>query len=204
MSGKSYDAFYVLRSVFIPDQNALRVVGDGGGGGGPIEVIIDHTEDSIRLGDGTNFLTSTTDSGKIALDVNVINDLMVDIDHTSDSVRLGDGTDLTTTTTVGPKVGLDVNLVNNPTVNTPLVTNISYNVINAEDSHSFSTSTKRFMLRFRGHGTMNLAYVPGSTGTTFITLRPGTVYTEKDLDASSLTLYFRVNKTGVVEILEWS
>lgn len=38
-----------------------------------VEVDIDHTEDSIRLGDGTNFLTSTTVGADIGLDVNIIN-----------------------------------------------------------------------------------------------------------------------------------
>lgn len=34
----------------------------------PAEVIIDHTNDSIRLGDGTDFFTSTTKGSKIGLD----------------------------------------------------------------------------------------------------------------------------------------
>ena len=38
-----------------------------------LQVSINHTEDSVRLGDGTNFLTSTTLGPKVALDVNVIN-----------------------------------------------------------------------------------------------------------------------------------
>ena len=74
------DAFQVLRSVFDVDKNCLRVcVVDGSpGSGGGIEVIIDHTEDSIRLGDGTNFFTSTNNSGKISLDVNVSNPFIIE------------------------------------------------------------------------------------------------------------------------------
>lgn len=34
-----------------------------------LEVTITHTDDSVRLGDGVNFLTSTTGGGKVALDV---------------------------------------------------------------------------------------------------------------------------------------
>ena len=34
----------------------------------PAEVIIDHTNDSIRLGDGTNLFTGTSKGGKIGLD----------------------------------------------------------------------------------------------------------------------------------------
>lgn len=38
-----------------------------------IDVDLDHTEDSVRLGDGTNFLTSTSENGDIALDVHISN-----------------------------------------------------------------------------------------------------------------------------------
>lgn len=39
-----------------------------------IDVDLDHTEDSVQLGDGTNLLTSTTVGSNIALDVNMVND----------------------------------------------------------------------------------------------------------------------------------
>lgn len=39
-----------------------------------VEVDLSHLDDSVRLGDGTNFLTSTTIGSDIGLDVNVIND----------------------------------------------------------------------------------------------------------------------------------
>lgn len=76
---KGYDANQVLRSVFDVDKNTLRVsiVDGGGGGGGSIEVIISHTNDSIRLGDGTNFFTSTYIGPKVGLDVAVINPVTV-------------------------------------------------------------------------------------------------------------------------------
>lgn len=40
---------------------------------GGLEVIIDHSSDSIRLGDGTNLVTTTSVSGKVGLDVNILN-----------------------------------------------------------------------------------------------------------------------------------
>lgn len=40
--------------------------------GGEQEVIISHLDDSIRLGDGTNFLTSTNIGADYGLDVNII------------------------------------------------------------------------------------------------------------------------------------
>lgn len=42
-------------------------------GGASLEVDLDHTEDSVRLGDGTSFYTSTTVGADIGLDVNLIN-----------------------------------------------------------------------------------------------------------------------------------
>lgn len=76
---KKYDANQVLRSVFDVDRNTLRVsVVDGStGDGSGFEVIISHTDDSIRLGDGTNFITSTTVGPKVGLDVNVINPVTI-------------------------------------------------------------------------------------------------------------------------------
>lgn len=91
---KGYDGFQVLRSVFDVDQNCLRVkVIDGiAGPGSGIEVIIDHTNDSIRLGDGTQLVTATSVSGKVGLDVNILTqDIDIrDLDSTQDSVTIGD------------------------------------------------------------------------------------------------------------------
>jgi hypothetical protein len=40
----------------------------------PQEIIINHADDSIRLGDGTNLLSSTTVGAKVGLDVSVVRD----------------------------------------------------------------------------------------------------------------------------------
>lgn len=76
---KGYDPGQVLRSVFDVDKNTLRVsVIDGTTGtGGGFEVIISHTDDSIRLGNGTDFFTSTYIGAKVGLDVNVINSVQL-------------------------------------------------------------------------------------------------------------------------------
>jgi len=42
-----------------------------------VEVDLSHLDDSVRLGDGTNFFTSTTIGADIGLDVNIINSLTV-------------------------------------------------------------------------------------------------------------------------------
>jgi hypothetical protein len=76
---KPYDYPQVIRSVFEVDDNCLRVkVINGSGGGGELEVLIDHTEDSIRLGDGTGFFTSTVTGPKRSLDVNITGGTVTD------------------------------------------------------------------------------------------------------------------------------
>jgi hypothetical protein len=90
---KGLDANQVLRSVYDETENCLRVCvveGTTGGGAG-FEVIISHTDDSIRLGDGTQLVTATLVSGKVGLDVNVINEVDIqDLDASKDNVAIHD------------------------------------------------------------------------------------------------------------------
>ena len=77
-----------------------------------IDVALDHTEDSVRLGDGTTFFTSTSENGDVALDVHLSNteiaviqgsdspwaveatDLDIrDLSAAQDNVAISDGTD---------------------------------------------------------------------------------------------------------------
>ena len=112
---KQIDAPQVLRSVYDTSTNCLRVcLVDGGAGSGPgVEVIIDHTTDSIRLGDGTTLFTGTTVGPKTGLDVNIITtDVDIrDLDASLDNVAIGDGTDEVSITDVGGKKGLDTNII---------------------------------------------------------------------------------------------
>jgi hypothetical protein len=67
------DSSQVLPRVFDEANGRLRVDTEAiVTGSGQLEVNIDHTEDSIRLGDGTGYITSTVGGGKRALDVNVV------------------------------------------------------------------------------------------------------------------------------------
>jgi len=99
---------------------------------GDLSVDLDHTEDSVALGDGTSLLTSTTVGADIGLDVNVINSVISvddngssltvdasdldirDLSAAQDSVQAnmydGAGTALTSTL-VGADQALDVNVV---------------------------------------------------------------------------------------------
>lgn len=105
-------------------------------GGASIEVDLDHTEDSVRLGNGTDFLTSTTVGADIGLDVNLINasievtatDLDIrDLSAAQDNVAayLSDaaGTGITSTLD-GGKQALDVFIANEISVNDAALANV--------------------------------------------------------------------------------
>jgi len=67
----SLDGNQVLQYAFDEEQCRLRV--DSSVTIGETEVIIDHTNDSIRIGDGTDLVTTSTIGPSVGLDVNVIN-----------------------------------------------------------------------------------------------------------------------------------
>lgn len=67
------DYAQVIQNCYDETENRLRVDATATVTFPPsIAVSIDHTTDSIRLGDGTSYLTSTTAGSKVALDVAVV------------------------------------------------------------------------------------------------------------------------------------
>lgn len=75
---KGLDAPQVVRSVYDDIKNTIRVsVHDADTGGGAFEVIVNQADDSIRIGDGTNLVTTTTAGSKVALDVNTLNPVQI-------------------------------------------------------------------------------------------------------------------------------
>lgn len=72
----------VLRDVHDPVTQTLRTSATALVPPG-LEIEVNHEEDSIRLGDGTNFLTSTSSGPSVGLDVNIINS----------GLKITDGTD---------------------------------------------------------------------------------------------------------------
>lgn len=64
----------ILRDVHDPVAQALRTTATASIIIPPnLDVDISHTEDSVRLGDGTSFITSTALAGKVAIDVSPLN-----------------------------------------------------------------------------------------------------------------------------------
>lgn len=81
------DANQVLKQAFDESKDRLRVDTEATVTvAGQFEVAIDHTEDSVRLGDGVNLVTTTVYGPTVALDVNIANNtLSIDVSGVYDS-----------------------------------------------------------------------------------------------------------------------
>lgn len=98
------DSGNIMRAVYEPNTESLNV--NIVGSGSPT------LPSTVRISDGTGYITSSTGLGYRAMDVSIRNIPEILISHTDDSIRLGDGVSLFTGSIVGPKVGLDVSILN--------------------------------------------------------------------------------------------
>lgn len=89
------DVNQVLKAVYDEPANRLRVITDATVNmSGQMEVAISHTDDSIRLGNGTSLVTALSSGGFVALDVTPMNAL---VREKYDAISLGyTGSNLTT------------------------------------------------------------------------------------------------------------
>lgn len=72
---KYLDADQVIRSVYDIDNNRLRTDATLSASIGAIEVIIDHANDSIKIGDGTRLVDVTTNNELEVHDAEVLSEL---------------------------------------------------------------------------------------------------------------------------------
>jgi hypothetical protein len=91
------------------------------------------------------------------------------------------------------------------TATTPNIYNLSMAVSGTEYSQVLSPSTKKIQIKTRDRSArLRIAFVSGDTNVTWITIEPGSVYFEENLDLSGVTIYLQANKnTQIAEILEW-
>jgi len=73
---KHLDANQVIKSVYDVDNNRLRTDAVLSASIGSIEVVIDHANDSIKIGDGTNLVDVTASNELKVSDSNVQNELI--------------------------------------------------------------------------------------------------------------------------------
>ncbi|PCI45867.1 MAG: hypothetical protein COB41_00315 [Proteobacteria bacterium] len=81
----SLDGNQVLQHAFIDDTGQIRVSATLNPGGSS-EVIISHLDDSIKIGDGVDLVTTTSVSSDVGLDVNVIGGT-IDVSGTDLDIR---------------------------------------------------------------------------------------------------------------------
>ena len=88
----------------------------------------------------------------------------------------------------------------------PQLDNVLVATANSEVSYLMPASTKRFLIRNRNTATLKVAYTPGTSGTTYLTVFPGTVYQETELQIpSGFYLYFQTTAANqTIEIVSWS
>jgi hypothetical protein len=84
----NYSSENVLRDVHDQSTQSLRTTALAVVPPGQFEVVLNHTEDSVRLGDGTSFFTATNILGKNGLDVNIINNVNTIITDGTDALAI--------------------------------------------------------------------------------------------------------------------
>lgn len=81
------------------------------------------------------------------------------------------------------------------------VRNISVAALNTISSFQISSDVKRFEIRHRNGG--KIEFSEDMTLSTYFTIRKGMVFSEQGLCLTSNNVYYRSNKLGTIEILEW-
>ena len=116
------------------------------------------------------------------------------------SVEVGGIETTLTGTQIGTTVGMDVQPI---LPNTPLITCVDVNTANSEENFTLPANTRRYMVYVEEEDTdLEIGFI--SSGNT-ITVPCGTNYSEKEVDASMLDLYFQTTKApATVKILSWS
>lgn len=103
-----------------------------------------------------------------------------------------------TTGLISPSTNIKELLAKNP-----LVENLAMPLANTEYSYAAASNLKRITIKSRNHSVLKVAYTSGESGTIYITLAPGSVYEEINIDGT-FTLYVQASKPNeVLEIVTW-
>lgn len=89
-------------------------------------------------------------------------------------------------------------------VTTGKIENDTVSLADTEQSHTFPPYTKAFSAKARGVGKIKLSFDAGASGTTYLTIWPGAVYTQENIGSASTTIYFQSPVAGLVlELVSW-
>lgn len=87
----------------------------------------------------------------------------------------------------------------------PTVYNKILTTNGTEYSQALPLNTTRFTLQARTAVDVKLCYTASGSGTTYLTVKSGSSYTEENIDCKDITLYMQAGSDGiVVEIVTWS
>jgi hypothetical protein len=101
---------------------------------------------------------------------------------------------------IGSAISADSGLVS-----TGLVENATISAADVEQSHTFPVNTKAIQVKPRDNGKIKMSFNSGTSGTTFQTIWPGSVYCQENIGAPTTTIYFQSPVAGlVVELTSWS
>ena len=82
--------------------------------------------------------------------------------------------------------------------------NVALGPVNTEQSQALPVDSKGFTIKTRGTSELKLSFSVGTSGTNYITIPCGAVYSD-EFFTESLTLYFQSPQTGdTVEIIAYS
>ena len=88
---------------------------------------------------------------------------------------------------------------------TPYVYNKTLTDANTEYSQALPANTTRFTLQARTSVDVKLCFTALASGTTYVTIKAGSSYSEEGLDLASTTLYMQSASAGiVVEVVAWT
>lgn len=102
------------------------------------------------------------------------------------------------------KLDAIANALGAATNTTATIINVAVATANTEVSQLLPTNTKSFILKARGNSKIQMSFISGDSGTTFVTIPKGAVYTD-DKFYTSLTVYFQTSNGGeTVEIIAYT
>jgi hypothetical protein len=88
---------------------------------------------------------------------------------------------------------------------TPTIFNVDALVNGTEYSQLLPDGTTRFTIKARNNAKLQMSFVSGQSGTTFLTVLPGTIYPVDLVLLNGKSIYFQATKDNtVVEIVTWN
>jgi len=88
---------------------------------------------------------------------------------------------------------------------TPAVYNVTMTNAATEYSQALPANTRKFLLKCRGVYAIQVCFTSGESGTKYVTVPANQTYSEDQINAATLTLYFQcATAAQVAEIIAWS